>query len=60
MAANSSHRLTTGKVKLTISAVSLEIFDFFPTNMIIELSSTFHMTFAQTTEFDWLPGRQKG
>ena len=30
------------------------------TEMIIELSSTFHMAFVQITEFDWLPGRQKG
>ena len=28
--------------------------------MFIELSSTFHMTFVQIGEFDWLSGRQKG
>ena len=28
--------------------------------MFIELSSTFHMTFVQIGEFDWLFGRQKG
>ena len=30
MATYSSQRLIMGKVKLTVSAVSLEIFDFFP------------------------------
>ena len=33
--------------------------DFF-TEMFIELSSTFHTTFVQIGEFDWLSGRQKG
>ena len=33
--------------------------DFF-TEMFIEYSSTFHMTFVQIGEFDWLLGRQKG
>ena len=28
--------------------------------MFIELFSTFHLTFVQIGEFDWLPGRQKG
>ena len=28
--------------------------------MFIELSSTFHMTFVQIDEFDWLLERQKG
>ena len=28
--------------------------------MFIELSSTFHMTFVQISEFDWLSERQKG
>ena len=28
--------------------------------MFIELSSTFHMTFVQIGEFDWLSGLQKG
>ena len=30
------------------------------TEMFIELSSTFYMTFVQSGVFDWLPGRQKG
>ena len=38
----------------------MEIFVFFFTEMFIELSSTFHMTFVQISEFDWLSGRQKG
>ena len=28
--------------------------------MFIEKSSTFHMTFVQIGEFDWLSGLQKG
>ena len=28
--------------------------------MFIESSTTFHMTFVQIGEFDWLSGRQKG
>ena len=28
--------------------------------MFIDKSSTFHMTFVQISEFDWLLGRQKG
>ena len=35
------------------------IWNFF-TEMFIELSSTFYMTFVQIGEFDWLLGRQKG
>ena len=31
----------------------------FFTEMFIEKSSTFHMTFVQIGEFDWLSGRQK-
>ena len=34
--------------------------DIFFTEMFIEYSSTFHMTFVQIGEFDWLSGRQKG
>ena len=51
MATYSSHRLIMGKVELTVSAVSLEIFDFFfLTDMFIEKSSMFmmlHTTFVQ-------------
>ena len=36
MATYSSHRLIMGNWKLTVSAVSLEIFDFFFTHMFIE------------------------
>ena len=35
------------------------ILNFF-TEMCIEQSSTFHMTFVQIGVFDWLLGRQKG
>ena len=34
--------------------------EFVFTEMFIELSSTFHTTFVQIGEFDWLSGRQKG
>ena len=34
--------------------------DFFFTEMFIEYSSTFHKTFVQIGEFDWLSGRLKG
>ena len=48
MATYSSHRLIMGKVEIeTISAVSLEIFDFFSIDMFIEKSCKFHMTFVQ-------------
>ena len=28
--------------------------------MFIDMSSTFHRTFVQIAEFDWLPGRLEG
>ena len=37
----------------------MEIFGFFFTEMFIELSSMFHITFVQIGVFDWLSGRQK-
>ena len=36
-----------------------DIWIFF-TDMFIKWSYTFHMTFVQIGEFDWLSGRQKG
>ena len=36
-----------------------DILNFF-TEMFIEMLSTFHMTFVQIGEFDWLSGMQKG
>ena len=61
MATYSSHRLIMGKVEISIFfSVSMEIFGNFFTEMFIELSSTFHMTFVQIGVFDWLSGRQKG
>ena len=36
-----------------------DILIFF-TEMFIEKSSKFHMSFVQIGEFDWLSGRQKG
>ena len=49
------YRLIMGKVEICIFSVSLEI-----TEMFIEYSSTFYMTFVQIGIFDWLSGRQKG
>ena len=60
MATFSSHRLIMGKEEIDIFSVLLGIFGFFFTEMFIEYSSTFHMTFVQISEFDWLLGRQKG
>ena len=58
MATYSSHRLIMRKE---------EIDNFFclnwkqnSTEMFIESSPTFQMTFVQIDEFDWLSGRQKG
>ena len=61
MATCSSHRLIMGKVEIDHFSVSLGIFGFFCfTEMFIEYSSTFHKTFVQIGEFDWLSGRLKG
>ena len=60
MAIYSSHRLTMGKEEIVIFSVSLGIFGFFFTEIFIKYSSTFHMTFVQIGEFDWLLGWQKG
>ena len=61
MATYSSQRLVKKKKwKLTIFSVSLGIFGFFFTKIIIEYSSTFRTTFVQIGEFDWLSGRLKG
>ena len=49
-----------GKEEIDNFSVSLGIFGFFFTEMYIELSSTFHTTFVQIGEFDWLSARQKG
>ena len=60
MATFSSHRLIMGKEEIDNFFLShWEYFDFF-TEMLIEKSSTFHITFVQIGEFDWLLGRQKG
>ena len=59
--AYSSHRLIMGKEEIDNYFLShWGYFEFFFTEMFIELSSTFHMTFVQIGEFDWLSGRQKG
>ena len=39
---------------------SMGTFEIFVTEMFIEYSSMFHMTFVQIAEFNWLPERQKG
>ena len=61
MATYSSHRLIMGKRGNGHFFLSYwGYLDFFFTEMFIEYSSTFHMTFVQIGEFDWLSGRQKG
>ena len=61
MATYSSHRLIMGKVEICKFFFCLNgyIWIFF-TEMFIELSSMFHMTFVQIGVFDWLSGWQKG
>ena len=50
-----------GKVEISKFFLSQwRYLDFFFTEMFIELSFTFHMTFVQIGVFDWLSGRQKG
>ena len=61
MATFSFHRLKMGKVEIGIFFLSQwRYLDFFFTEMFIELSSMFHITFVQIGVFDWLLGRQKG
>ena len=61
MATYSSHRLIMGKVEICKFFLSQwRYLEFVVTEVFIELSSTFHMTFVQIGVFDWLPGRQKG
>ena len=45
-----------GKEEIDNFSVSLGIFGFFFTEMFIEKSSMFHMTFVQIALFDWLLG----
>ena len=60
MATYSSHRLIMGKEEIDNFSVSLGIFGFFFTEMFIEKSSMFHMTFVQIALFDWLLGPHQG
>ena len=48
-----------GKTENRLFSVSMGTSGFF-TEIIIEYASTFHKTFVQIAEFDWLSGRQKG
>ena len=59
MTTYSSHRLIMGKEEIDNFFCLIGIFGFF-TEMFIELSSTFHTTFVQIGELDWLSARQKG
>ena len=60
MATYSSHRLIMGKVEIdNFFCLIGDIWIFF-TEMFIGYSSTFHTTFVQISEFDWLSGRLKG
>ena len=59
MATYSSHRLIMGKEEIdNFFCLIGDIWIFF-TEMFIEKSSTFHMTFVQIGEFDWLSARHK-
>ena len=61
MATYSSHRLKMGKEEIDNFFLShWGYLEFFFTEMFIEESPTFHMTFVQIGEFDWLSARQKG
>ena len=61
MATYSSHRLIMGKGEIdNFFCLIGDILNFFFTEMFIECSSMFHMTFVQIGEFDWLSGWQKG
>ena len=56
MATYSSLRLIMGKEEIDIFfCLNGDIWNVF-TEMFIEYSSTFHMTFLQIGEFDWLSG----
>ena len=60
MATYTSHRLIMGKEEIDKKNLSQRGYLDFFTEMFIELSSTFHTTFVQISEFDWLSARQKG
>ena len=61
MATYSSHRLLMGKVEICNFFLSQwRYLEIFFSEMFIERSSMFHMTFVQIGLFGWLWGRQKG
>ena len=60
MATYSSNRLIMGKEEIDNFFCLIGDIWIFLTEMLIELSSMFHMTFVQIGEFDWLSVRQKG
>ena len=61
MATYISHRLIMGKEEIDNFFCLIEdIWIFFFTEMFIEYSSTFHTTFVQIGEFNWLSARKKG
>ena len=60
MATFSSHRLIMGKEEIEFFFCLIGDIWIFFTEMFIEKSSTFHMTFVQIGEFDWLLGGKKG
>ena len=60
MATYSSHRLIMGKVEICNFFLSQwRYLEFFFTEMFIEKSSMFCITYVQIGVFDWLSGRQK-
>ena len=61
MATYSSHRLIMETVEICNFFLSQwRYLEFLFTEIFIELSSTFYITFVQIGVFDWLSGRQKG
>ena len=60
MATYSSHRLIMGKEEIDNFFCLIEDILICFTEMFIEKSSMFHMTFVQIGEFDGLSWRQKG
>ena len=62
MATYSSHRLIMGKEEIdNFFCLIGDILNFFLQKCLLSSqSSTFHMTFVQIGEFDWLSGGKKG
>ena len=61
MATYNFRRLIMGKVKVGLYFyLTADILTKVFSEMVLEKSSTKHMNFIQTAEFDWLPRQPKG